>query len=59
MNICVAVFYIHFLFNPAFGGQLRWTEYELVAFLEIINYNLDVKCASETVHWTVSEDMYN
>lgn len=42
MNICVAVFYIHFLFNPAFGGQLRWTEYELVAFLEIINYNLAV-----------------
>ena len=40
MNICVAVFYSHFLFNPAFGGQLRWTEYELVAFLEIINYNL-------------------
>ena len=40
MNICVAVFYSHFLFNPAFGGQLRWNEYELVAFLEIINYNL-------------------
>ena len=24
-----------------------------------VNYNLDVKCASETVHWTVSEDRLN
>ena len=46
MNICVAVFYSAFLFNPAFGGQLRCTEYELVAFLEIIKLEFSGECSA-------------